>query len=72
MTHRKLFRVGLTGSIVMGLCCFTPVLAIVLSALGLSGVLGFLLNDLILLPLLAIFFTLTVYAIWMRKTAKGQ
>jgi len=70
MTHKKLFGVGVAGSIVMGLCCFTPVLSVVLSALGLTGVLGFLYNDLILLPALAFFILVAVYSLWRGKAAK--
>jgi mercuric ion transport protein len=63
----KLFAVGLAGTLVTALCCFTPLLPVMLTGLGLTGVLGFLYNDAILLPMLAGFLGLTGYALWRRK-----
>ena len=34
MSSRRLLRVGLLGSVIAALCCFTPVLVILLSAVG--------------------------------------
>lgn len=59
------FSVG--GSIVAAVCCFTPLLVIVLGAAGLSAAIGYL--DFVLLPVLAIFLGLTGYALWKRKSA---
>ena len=52
---------GSGSSIVVGACClgFTPLLG-ALNAIGL----GFLINDLILLPLLGIALALTLWALW--------
>jgi len=44
----------------MAICCFTPVLVILLGAVGLSSWLGWL--DYVLLPSLTIFIVLTVVA----------
>ena len=49
----KLLVLGVGGTILAILCCFTPLLPIVLTALGLTGLLGFLYNDAVLLPILA-------------------
>lgn len=65
MTERKLLRVGVTGSVIAALCCFTPVLVLLLAALGFSAWIGWL--DFVLLPALAAFLTLTVYALWTRR-----
>ena len=65
MSSRRLLRVGLLGSVIAALCCFTPVLVILLSAVGLSAALGWL--DLVLLPALAAFLALTGYALWKRR-----
>lgn len=62
-----LLRIGIVGSIVSALCCFSPVLVVGLTAIGLVSVLGWI--DYVVLPSLAIFFTLTVYALWKRKHA---
>ena len=64
----KLLAFGIGGTLLAALCCFTPLLPIVLTALGLTGVLGVLYNDAVLLPILAVFLILTGYAIWQRRT----
>jgi len=72
--HRdqKLLCTGVGGSVIAAICCFTPALVIVFGALGLSWAVGYL--DYVLLPVLAIFLALTVYAglrVW-RGRAAGQ
>lgn len=66
MKDKALF-IGVTGSAVAALCCFTPLLPILLGALGLTGLLGVVYNDLVLLPLLAGFLILTGYGLWRRQ-----
>ena len=63
--QRKLLRLGIVGTVIAVLCCFTPVLVILLGAVGLSGLLGYL--DYALLPALAFFVGLTVYALYRNK-----
>jgi mercuric ion transport protein len=63
----KLLAFGIGGTLLAALCCFTPLLPIVLTALGLTGLLSVLYNDAILLPILAGFLILTGYAIWQRR-----
>lgn len=60
----RLLKIGLTGTVITALCCFTPVLVVLLGALGLSAVVGIL--DFVLLPLLAVFIAVTGYALWKR------
>ena len=60
-----LLGVGLGGTVLVALCCFTPVLVILLGSVGLAALTGYL--DYVLLPALALFIGLTVYAVW-RKT----
>lgn len=60
----KLLSTGIIGMIVVALCCFTPVLVILLGAVGLSAIIGAL--DYVLLPALAIFVGLTIYALLTR------
>lgn len=62
---RKLLRVGIGGTLLTALCCFTPVLVWLLAALGLSAAVGVL--DWVLLPALAGFVILTGYALWRRR-----
>lgn len=67
MSNQNLLRIGIVGTVVAALCCFTPILVIVFGAIGLSAAIGYL--DLVLLPALAAFILLTVYALWKRQAA---
>lgn len=66
----KLLALGLGGTVLAILCCFTPLLPIVLTALGMTGLLSVLYNDAVLLPILAGFLLLTGYALWRQKKQK--
>lgn len=63
----KLLALGVGGALLAAICCFTPLLPVVLTALGLAGLLGVLYKDAVLLPILTGFLILTVYALWRRK-----
>jgi mercuric ion transport protein len=52
MNDRTLLHMGLIGTVITALCCFTPILAILLGVVGLSTVLGWL--DYVLMPILAV------------------
>ena len=65
MKDGTLLKVGLIGTVIAAICCFTPFLVILLGAVGLSAWLGWL--DLVLLPALAIFLVITGYALWKRS-----
>ena len=67
MNHLRLLKVGITGLVILVLCCFTPILVVVFGAIGLSAVLVWL--DYILLPLLLIFVAVTIYAIVKLNSA---
>ena len=58
MTGRRWFGIGVIGSIVAAICC-TPVLAIVLGALGLSAWLAW--SDYVVLPALLVFLAVALY-----------
>ena len=64
-SDRRLLTTGIIGAVIVALCCFTPVLAVLFGILGLSAVLGWL--DYVLLPALAFFIGLTIYAVWRRQ-----
>ena len=66
----KLLGFGVVGSVIARLCCFTPLLPVVLGALGLTGLLGVVYTDAVLLPILAGFLILTGYALWRQKQQK--
>ncbi|NIA68032.1 mercury resistance system transport protein MerF [Pelagibius litoralis] len=70
MTNNLLLKTGVVGTVVAALCCFTPLLVVVLGSLGLSALLGIL--DYVLLPALAFFIALTVYALWKSNRARSN
>lgn len=65
---QKLLRAGLIGTAVTALCCFTPILTVLLGAVGLAALTGYL--DYVLFPALAVFVGLTAYALWQKQLAK--
>ncbi len=64
MNDRKLLGIGITGTAIAALCCFTPVLVVSLGIVGLSAWVGGL--DYVLFPALAVFIGITVYALVRR------
>ncbi|WP_300519709.1 mercury resistance system transport protein MerF [Aliiroseovarius sp.] len=60
----KLLTTGIVGTVVAAVCCFTPVLGVLLGAVGLSALLGFL--DFVLIPALLAFFGITIFALVRR------
>ena len=65
--NKSLLKAGLIGTAITALCCFTPLLVVLLSAIGLAGVIGWL--DIFLLPALGLFIAITVYALIARTTS---
>jgi mercuric ion transport protein len=65
MDDKRLLQIGIGGTLVAAICCFTPVLVILLGVLGLSAFVGWL--DVVLLPALALFLGLLIYAIVRRR-----
>lgn len=63
------FRVGVVGAVVTAVCCFTPVLVVLLGLVGLSWIVGYL--DYVLFPALAFFLGLTVYVWWRDRRVIG-
>jgi mercuric ion transport protein len=70
MAANRLLTIGVVGTIVTAICCFTPVLVILLGAIGLSASIGSL--DVALLPLLFVFVLITVYALWKRQKSPSS
>ena len=62
---KKLTKIGLVGSLVTALCCFTPLLVWLFAALGLSAMIGYL--DYVLFPLLGIFILLLLISAISRE-----
>jgi len=70
MKDATIIKTGVAGSVVVALCCFTPILLVLLGAVGLSAWLGWL--DYVLLPALALFLGIVGYGLWRRQaTACG-
>jgi mercuric ion transport protein len=67
MADRSLLRVGIIGTVVTALCCFTPVLVVLLGAVGLAAAIAWL--DYVLFPALVVFVGLTAFALWKRRSA---
>jgi len=65
VNKNKLLATGIIGTAIAALCCFTPILVILLGAVGLSAIVGYL--DYVLLPTLGIFVLITIYALWKRQ-----
>ncbi len=63
----RLIKVGAVGTALLALCCFTPVLVILLGVIGFSALVGYL--DYVLLPALAGFIGLTIYAVLRKRRA---
>jgi len=62
---KNLLRVSVIGTVLVALCCFTPILVVLLGTLGLAALTGYL--DYVLLPALVFFIGLTCYAVWRKK-----
>jgi mercuric ion transport protein len=68
MNDKTLLRTGIAGSVIVALCCVTPILVVAVSAIGLAAIIGWL--DLVLFPALAFFLGLTAYALIRRRRAQ--
>jgi hypothetical protein len=60
MNNKSLFRIGLIGTVLAALCCFTPLLVVVLTALGMASLVPKL--DPVLIPVLGAFTAFTFWA----------
>jgi mercuric ion transport protein len=65
MTDKVFLKIGLVGSVIAAICCFTTLLVILLGTIGLSSLVGML--DIVLLPAFAIVLVITGYALWKRS-----
>ncbi len=69
-TFRKRFYAALVGTIAVAICCFTPILVLVLAAVGLSALTPYL--DYVLFPALGVLVILTVISFRKWQKARGQ
>lgn len=67
----KRFRtIGGIVSAVIALCCFTPILVIGVTAIGLAGIVGWL--DYVLFPLLFLCLGVVIYSFTPKKNAHSN
>ena len=62
-----ILRTGIIGSIITAICCFTPTLVVIFTAIGLAAIVGYL--DYVLFPLLAIFLGMMFWGIYKYKNS---
>ena len=70
MKDGTLVGTGATGSAIAAICCFTPVLLLLLGAAGLSAWLAWL--DYVLIPALILFLAMTAYGLILRQRRNRQ
>jgi mercuric ion transport protein len=70
VNNKKLLYAGGTGSVIVAICCFTPVLVILLGAIGLSAWIGWL--DYVLFPLLFLFIGITIFALIRKRKGPSE
>lgn len=67
--NTRLLRIGIGGTAIAALCCFTPILVVLLGVVGVAAWVGYL--DFVLFPALALFIGITVYAWHQRRRARS-
>jgi len=65
----RLLKWGLGGALFAALCCFTPLLVVVVAGVGLSAFTGWL--DYALFPLLFFSLAVVAQALWLRAGRRG-
>ena len=65
MSDSRLLRFGIVGAVIAALCCFTPLLVILVGVVGAGWLVGYL--DYVLFPALFFFLGVTIYALWRRR-----
>jgi mercuric ion transport protein len=65
-----ILKTGAIGAVIAAVCCFTPLLVILLGVVGLSAWLGWL--DYVLFPALASFLMMIGYGVWRRPQSNRE
>jgi len=68
MNDQTLIKTGIIGAVIAAVCCATPVLVILLGAVGLSALTGYL--DYVLLPALALCVGLMGYGLYRQRRSR--
>ena len=61
---------GGIGGVFGVLCCFTPLLPIILAGIGAAGLIDTLYRDAVLLPFVGISFVVGGYGLWLMRTSR--
>ena len=69
MNDRKLLATGVICTVIAALCCFTPLLVVIVAGVGLSALTGWL--DYALFPLLFFSLAVVAQALWLRAGKPG-
>ncbi len=69
MTNNGLLKTGTIGTAIAAVCCFTPLLVVTLTAVGLSAIVGGV--DYVLFPVMFASLGLIAYALYLRSGSKG-
>ncbi len=67
---KKYLRTGIIGTVVAAICCFTPLLAGLFIAVGLTGLVGGI--DYVVFPVMFASLGLVAYALYLRDGAQGK
>jgi len=70
MKQQTLLKTGIIGSLIAAICCVTPVLVVLMGAMGVAAFIGYL--DYVLMPALVVFLGITAYAFFGKKKCKGE
>ncbi len=70
MKDSTILTAGGLGTVIVGICCFTPALGIVLGVVGLSAWLAWL--DYVLLPMLALSLGIMIYGLVLWQHHKKE
>jgi len=70
MAGKTGLRRGLIGSVIAAICCFTPLLVVVVAGAGLSAIVGWL--DYALFPMLFASLGVVAHALWLQAGRPGR
>ncbi|WP_288901588.1 mercury resistance system transport protein MerF [uncultured Sneathiella sp.] len=69
MNEKKSLRLGITGTVIGAVCCFTPLLVVVFGFAGISAWLGWI--DYALFPVMFASMGVVAYALYLRSGKVG-
>ncbi len=69
MNDRKILATGFVGTVIAIICCFSPILVLLLGVIGLTAWVGWL--DYVLFPALALFVGILAYGLWLRTRSNS-